>query len=93
VVFVDARPRADFATARITGAFSVPGDVSADPAVMQAVLAADTVIVYCDRPQCGLSMRAARRLRELGARGVRVLGKGWPAWFAAGFPAQSGGGS
>jgi rhodanese-related sulfurtransferase len=91
VVFVDARPRQDFQIAHVAGAINLPADGVIDGVPLATVRAAQLVIVYCDRPQCGLSTRLGQRLRGLGVTDVRVLADGWHAWFAAGYPAQSGG--
>jgi 3-mercaptopyruvate sulfurtransferase SseA len=92
VLFVDARPRADFTVAHVAGAINVNhDDPLTDPAHLQALRQAQLVVVYCDRPQCGLSTRLGQRLRALGLLDVRVLAEGWHAWYAAGYPAQSGG--
>jgi len=92
VLFVDARPRADFTLAHVAGAVSIPADDPlTDAAHLQALRQAQLVVVYCDRPQCGLSTRLGQRLRALGLADVRVLAEGWSAWYAAGYPAQSGG--
>ncbi|MBI5479480.1 MAG: rhodanese-like domain-containing protein [Deltaproteobacteria bacterium] len=92
VLFVDARPRPDFTVAHVAGAISISADDPlTDPAHLQALRQAQLVVVYCDRPQCGLSTRLGQRLRALGLLDVRVLAEGWHAWYVAGFPAQSGG--
>jgi 3-mercaptopyruvate sulfurtransferase SseA len=92
VLFVDARPRTDFTVAHVAGAISVPADDPlTDPGHLQALRQAQLVVVYCDRPQCGLSTRLGQRLRALGLLDVRVLAEGWHAWYVAGLPAQSGG--
>jgi rhodanese-related sulfurtransferase len=91
VVFVDARPRAEFREAHIADAINLPADDPLPRARLAPVLAAKLVVVYCDRPRCGLSTRLGQRLRELGVADVRVLAEGWYAWNAAGYPAQSGG--
>ncbi|HEY3352618.1 MAG TPA: rhodanese-like domain-containing protein [Polyangia bacterium] len=91
VVFIDARPRADWTLGHIAGALNVPADeAQIEPARLTAIRAAQLVVTYCDRPQCGLSTRLGQRLRSLGVADVRVLADGWHAWFAAGYPAQSG---
>jgi 3-mercaptopyruvate sulfurtransferase SseA len=92
VLFVDARTRADFTVAHVAGAINVPHeDPLTDAAHLQALRQAQLVVVYCDRPQCGLSTRLGQRLRALGLLDVRVLAEGWHAWYVAGYPAQSGG--
>jgi 3-mercaptopyruvate sulfurtransferase SseA len=91
VVFVDARPHQEFGTAHVAGAVNLPVDDPIDPARLAMLKAAQLVVIYCDRPQCGLSTRLGQRLRTLGIADVRVLAEGWHAWFAAGYPAQSGG--
>jgi rhodanese-related sulfurtransferase len=92
VVFADARPRQDFMVAHVAGAVSLPADdLHFDPQRLAAVRGANLVVAYCDRPQCGLSTRLGQRLRAIGVADVRVLRDGWFAWFAAGYPAQSGG--
>ena len=92
VLFVDARPRADFTVAHVAGAINIAADDPlTDQAHLQALRQAQLVVVYCDRPQCGLSTRLGQRLRALGLLDVRVLAEGWHAWYVGGYPAQSGG--
>jgi 3-mercaptopyruvate sulfurtransferase SseA len=92
VLFVDARPRPDFTVAHVAGAINISADDPlTDTGHLQSLRQAQLVVVYCDRPQCGLSTRLGQRLRTLGLLDVRVLAEGWHAWYAAGFPAQSGG--
>jgi 3-mercaptopyruvate sulfurtransferase SseA len=92
VLFVDARPRPEFAVSHIAGAIDIAADDPlTDPARLQTLREAQLVIVYCDRPQCGLSTRLGQRLRALGVADVRVLAEGWHAWYTAGYPAESGG--
>jgi thiosulfate/3-mercaptopyruvate sulfurtransferase len=94
VAFIDCRPKAEFEAGHVAGSLHV--DLAAEtpelaPAVEHAARSAATVITYCDATlDCERSLRVASLLSQTGARDVRVLEGGLPAWLAGGYPAQSG---
>lgn len=93
VLFVDARPRAEFVQAHVAGAYSVPfhaGETVPRDALV-AVAGARVVITYCDtHGGCSCSVALARAIVAAGGLDVRVLEGGWPAWEQAGAPAEAG---
>jgi len=93
VLFIDARPTADFQRAHVAGALSIPFEAGqhVPPRSLEAALHARTVITYCDtHGGCGASVALARALAAAGAGDVRVLEGGWPAWEQAAAPAEAG---
>lgn len=93
VVFVDARPHDEFVRAHVAGAYSVPfhGGDAVPRDALDAVAGARIVVAYCDtHGGCQTSSALAKALAQAGARDVRVLEGGWPAWEEAGAPAEAG---
>jgi len=88
VVWVDARPDADFARAHIPGAVPLNEDRWNDllPALLDQWEAGSgksprKIVVYCSSLSCQTSHDVARRLREeAGMPNVFVLQGGWEAW-------------
>jgi len=94
ILFLDARPAAQYEEGHIPGAWSVPWQ-SFDQYVerLMAELPEDrTVVTYCDGEHCALSGDLARALRELGYENIRVLHNGWTRWREAGLPVERGDG-
>ena len=86
VIIADARPAAAFAQGHIAGAVHLACKES-DPASMQSVLRAQTVLVYGDSTEDARAV--AFNLPGHGAR-VAVLKGGFAAWNAAGLACASG---
>jgi rhodanese-related sulfurtransferase len=83
VLWVDARPSADYAKERIPGALPLNEDEWNEmlPAVLAAWRPGQTVVVYCSSQSCDVSRQVAKRLRDgfnLGP--VFSLHGGWEAW-------------
>lgn len=86
VMWIDARPKAEFETAHIPGALSLTTEEwdSLLPGVLNAWSPQRKLIVYCSKQTCGASREVARRLREeAGLKQVFVLDGGWEAWQSA----------
>ena len=87
VLFLDARPSADFAQRHVFGAVSMPADgVEAAYEELRDFLDTDmTLVVYA-----GDSMLAVRVAKFLAARGyaARVLEGGWEAWQERRLPVE-----
>jgi rhodanese-related sulfurtransferase len=81
VFFVDARSEREFVHGHIKGAKNIPvkGD-NLDLAKLDQINNAKSIIAYCDRPDCGLCMILARRLKELGFMDIKVIEGGYPEW-------------
>jgi rhodanese-related sulfurtransferase len=92
VLFVDARPVAEYETGHIPNAIAMPMDTGAiDEATASLARGAHTVIAYCDTSgECASSRRLASLLAEDGVRDVRVLRGGIPLWLSNDYPAESG---
>jgi rhodanese-related sulfurtransferase len=92
VAFVDCRPRGEFEAGHVAGSVHVEAEQGTLPeATLERVRTAQTVVTYCDaREECARSLRIANLLAAAGARDVRVLEGGMPAWLSEGLPAESG---
>jgi rhodanese-related sulfurtransferase len=83
VLWVDARPDADFNAAHIPGAVPLNEDRWDDllPGVLDHWDPSNKVVVYCSSLSCQTSRDVARRLRdEVNLPNVFVLQGGWEAW-------------
>jgi len=83
VLWIDARPDADFARAHIPGAIPLNEDHWEDllPGVIDQWDIKRKVVVYCSSLSCQTSRDVARRLREeVNLPNVFVLQGGWEAW-------------
>jgi rhodanese-related sulfurtransferase len=84
VLWIDARPDADFARAHIPGAVSLNEDHWEDllPGVLDHWDTTRKIVVYCSSLSCQASHDVARRLREeANMPNVFVLQGGWEAWL------------
>ena len=83
VIWVDARPDADFARDHVPGAVSLNEDRWNEllPQFLAAWSPGKKVVVYCSAESCDLAREAAERLRkEAQISDVFVLEGGWEAW-------------
>jgi rhodanese-related sulfurtransferase len=83
VLWVDARPDADFARAHIPGALPLNEDRWDEllPHLIDQWDPSRKVVVYCSTLSCQASRDVARRLREeVSLPNVFVLQGGWEAW-------------
>ncbi len=90
VVWVDARPRAEWVKSGVPGSLLWNLDPAEDMQAFEAAAAvgiasSPRVIVYCSDENCGVSRQVAQRIRalDLGAQ-VSVLRGGWRALSEAG---------
>lgn len=86
VLWIDARPRAEFARGHVAGAISLNEDEweSRIADVLQLWEPGRRVIVYCSETGCHASHRVAERLRrDYRLDDVWVLHGGWAAWQKA----------
>lgn len=90
--FIDARPHDLFFDGHIAGAVNVPlAERSGRLDELRRELPRSRpVIVYCDGGSCESATRLGAWLVSHGWRDVNVLGDGYPAWVAAGFPVARG---
>ncbi|MGI8435313.1 MAG: rhodanese-like domain-containing protein [Chthoniobacterales bacterium] len=85
VLWVDARPDAQFAERHIPGAIPLNEDRWSEllPLMLNQWKPEQHVVVYCSSLSCAASHEVARRLREeAGLPNVSVLHGGWEAWLA-----------
>ena len=88
LVFMDARPEADYEKGHIQGALNLPWQ-DVDRLFFSATtgLPPDMPIVtYCDGETSSLSHDLAVFLRDMGYVNVKVLVNGWTVWKEAGLP-------
>ena len=86
VLWLDARPEADFQKDHIPGAMLLNEDDWDNllPPVLDAWRKGKIIVVYCSSLQCQSSREVARRLRENAKLPeVYVLKGGWESWLAA----------
>ncbi|HLP00684.1 MAG TPA: rhodanese-like domain-containing protein [Opitutaceae bacterium] len=86
LLWLDARPAADFSRAHIPEALPLTAEEwdAQIVAVIQRWQPGTRVIVYCDDRACGASRHVAEKLRrEYQFDDVRVLHGGWHAWREA----------
>ncbi len=90
VLWVDARPRAEWEASGLPGSVLWNLDPQEDMAAFEAAVAmrimeTPRVIVYCGDENCGVSRQVAERIRALGLGAeVSVLHGGWRALAEAG---------
>jgi rhodanese-related sulfurtransferase len=90
VLWVDARPRAEWEQNGLSGSVLWNLDPSEDMTVFEAetamrIMETPRVIVYCGDENCGVSRQVAERIRALGLGAeVSVLHGGWRALAEAG---------
>ena len=86
VLWLDARPDAQFAEAHIPNALLLNEDRWNEllPAVLAVWTPEKRIVVYCSTQACAASHGVAHRLRkEAGLSNVFVLHGGWEAWLKA----------
>ena len=86
VIWVDARPDADFERDHIPLAIQLNEDRWDEllPQFLEKWSPEKRVVVYCSTVSCAASHEVARRLREqAGLPNVYVLSGGWEAWLEA----------
>jgi rhodanese-related sulfurtransferase len=84
VLWIDARPDADFAHGHIPGAIPLNEDHWEDllPGFLDHYTTTRRIVVYCSSLSCQASHDVARRLREeANIPNVFVLQGGWEAWL------------
>ncbi len=86
LIWVDARPDAEFAAGHIPNAFSLNEDRWNEllPQFLQQWAPGRKVVVYCSSQSCNLSRAVAHRLRtEVQIPDVYILQGGWEEWLKA----------
>jgi rhodanese-related sulfurtransferase len=90
-VFLDARSRELYDEGHIQGALSLPWDEYEKhySSIMEGLLLATPVIVYCDGVSCSLSKDLALALLDKGYTNVRVLVNGLTLWQSRNLPIET----
>jgi len=90
VVFLDARPAADFARGRIQGAFSLPqAEIAERFGEMQAWLdRGQEIVIYCSSAACDESLLVTLFLRSQGYTNLHLLMGGLAEWQTGGYPVE-----
>ncbi len=78
VLFVDARPKAEFETGHIPGAINIPAKSFEDvaPGLKESLVKADKVVTYCSDVGCDEALEVAEMLHELLNRSILVFADG-----------------
>ena len=90
VVVLDVRPEHEYAAGHITGAVSMPVTDMADR--LGELQGDRQYVAYCRGPYCVYADEAVALLQANGRNATR-LSDGYPEWWLAGHPTESGGGS
>ena len=92
VIFIDARPQADYEKGHIKRALSLPwNEVDRNFMRVTEDISPDTPIIsYCDGETCELSHNLAIFLLDMGFSNVRILINGWALWKEEDLPMESG---
>jgi rhodanese-related sulfurtransferase len=87
-VFLDVRTPTDYEFGHIQGALSLhePDFEQRFPQLRERLRGASAIVVYCNSPDCGLSVWAAIRLRNEGLHQTMIFPGGWNAWVNRGLP-------
>ncbi len=91
VLFLDARPVANYEMSHIPNAVPLPEDDFDRhfPALEPRLRSSFDAVVYCAGYGCEASHLVAERLKARGIH-VAILNEGWPAWIDAGYPVTDG---
>jgi len=94
-LFVDSRPRDEYAEGHVPGAAGVPLKEASENTALATpdalgVVPNRTLVVYCNDGDCQTSVLLTRILREAGFTDIKIFLGGWTEWRAAGFPAEVG---
>lgn len=86
-LFIDARESVAYQQEHIATALSQPVEQELDAKVLKMLGVHDTVIIYCNGPECGASAKVARKLLEGGAKNkLLIMTDGLPGWRNKGYP-------
>ena len=89
-IFVDGRDEWEYGEGRIAGAINMP-DYNFEDHIDEYNSMDKNLnyIVYCGGDDCDISIRLAKKMKELGFTNVYVFSGGWDQWFAANFPVDN----
>ena len=88
VIFIDVRSKQWFDEGHIPGAVNIPFGNLNDDRLAKVVSKDQEVVFYCYGIQCELSNTASNRALIWGYQKVYLFQRGFPGWFAAGYPIE-----
>jgi len=90
VVFIDARPVADWSTSHINGAIPLDFETNFTKESLSDVINLEIpAVIYCQGPRCLRSSKAVEKAVSWGFTNIYYFRDGYPAWKIAGFPFES----
>ena len=85
-IFINARAKKKYEKGHIPGAISIPvNDIHPDSIDLSDLDPQQKIIVYCDDPDCSLSMELAAIIERKGFNDVYFFTGGWQKWSKAGY--------
>lgn len=91
IVFIDAREKIEFLEGHIQGATNIPlYDYEKNNIQIKNMDKNNTLIIYCDDEQCGLSKMLAEKMVKDGFMKIKILTGGWSLWKDIGLPTNKG---
>ena len=88
-LFIDARSKPEFDSARIAGAENIPADDPPAGAIEAVMARPRELVIYCDGASCGASAGLARAMIDRGyGRTIYVIEEGFPGWEERGYPVE-----
>jgi len=89
ITFVDVRKDKDWNAGRIPDAVHIDlKNGYSDESLSKAVKKDQEVVIYCNGPKCMRSSKASTKAVSWGFSKVFYFRGGFPAWKAAGYPAE-----
>ena len=86
---VEVLPRENYRKFHLPGAINIPLDEEFDAAAEEALPERDQpIVVYCLNEECNASVKAAKRLDEMGYLHVYDYSAGKEDWKEAGLPVE-----
>lgn len=94
VLYIDGRPKHEYAEGKIKGAISIPYEeymaMSDDQRaqLMSKYNKNDIIVVYCSGGECEISIDLAYEIAKLGFTSLNIYRGGYKEWQAAGYPTE-----
>lgn len=88
-IFIDARSRAEYNEAHITGAVSIPTNATPEEINdLKNKLKGKILVTYCHGIGCHLSDKVAYKLFDMGYRNIAIFFGGWNKWNEYNYPIE-----
>ncbi len=92
ILFIDARDSSEYVDGHIAGAVNLPlFSLDEYNDRIASISKSDPVVVYCEGPDCDMSIRLGNELFSKGFRKVFVFFGGWEDWKEADYPVVTSG--